>query len=154
MSTVGFYLNTPPPPPPLLSSCLAPLSHRYLAAVVLLHFVDCCLPSQLPLPPPLPPLPPLPPPPPPPALFPEPPLLVAIVVVKPVAVVNNDAMPGPRHSLCRRSLPSLLSRFLRRHCWCLRHPTAAASAVDAAAASAVDTVSVSAAAAIYQPPWL
>jgi hypothetical protein len=33
-------------------------------------------------------------------------------VVKPVAVVDNDVMPGPRHSLRHRLLPSLLSRFL------------------------------------------
>jgi hypothetical protein len=130
---------------------------------VSLLFVDCCLPSQLPLPLPLPPLPPLPPPP---SLFPEPPLpppfrrllsvvtvLVAIVIVKPVVVVNNDAMPGPRRSLHCRSLPSLFSCFLHCHCWCLCHLTVADSAIDAAAASAIDTVSVSAAAAIYQPPW-
>ena len=130
------------------------------AATVLLLFVVCCLPSQLPL---LPPLPPLPPPP---ALFPEPPLpppfrrlssvvtvLVVIVVVKPVTIVNKNAMPDPRRSLPCRSLTSLLSHFLRRHCWCLRHLTAAASAVDAAAASAVDTVYVSLAAATYQSPF-
>ncbi len=73
-------------------------------------------------------------------------VVVLIEVVVPVAIVNNDAMPSPSCSLCRRSLPSLLSRcFLRRHWQCLLRPTAAASAVDA--------VSVSAAAATYQPPW-
>ncbi len=35
---------------------------------------------------------------------------IVIVVVVPVTIVDNDAMPGPRRSLCRQSLPSLLSR--------------------------------------------
>jgi hypothetical protein len=73
-------------------------------------------------------------------------VIVVIIVIVPVALVNNDAMPSPRCSLCCRSLPSLLSRFfLRRHCRCIRRPTATASAVNA--------VSVSAAAATYQLPW-
>jgi hypothetical protein len=32
-----------------------------------------------------------------------------IEVIVPVTVVNNNAMPGPRRSLCCRLLPSLLS---------------------------------------------
>ncbi len=73
-------------------------------------------------------------------------VVVVIIVIVPVAVVDNNAMPSPCRSLCCRSLPSLLSQcFLGCHWRCLRHPTAAASAVDA--------VSVSAAAATYQPPW-
>ncbi len=73
-------------------------------------------------------------------------VLVVIVVVKLVAVVDNNAMPGPRRSLHHQSLPSLLSCFLCHHCWCLCHSTAAAFAVNAAAAFAVNTVSVSVAA--------
>jgi hypothetical protein len=37
-------------------------------------------------------------------------IVVVIEVVVPVAIVDNDAMPGPRRSLCCRLLPSLLSR--------------------------------------------
>jgi hypothetical protein len=114
----------PQPPPPLLSSCLVPFAHRYccrrhfhcfLLIVVcpcLCHCRRLCH---------LWPLPPLP------ALtitaVPLPTVVVMIVfvvtaaavvfvieVIIPVAVVNNDAMPGPRRSLRRRLLPSLLSR--------------------------------------------
>ncbi len=37
-------------------------------------------------------------------------VIIVILVVVPVVIVDNDAMPGPCRSLCRRSLPSLLSR--------------------------------------------
>jgi hypothetical protein len=141
------------PPPLLLSSCLAPLAHRYcrhchfccsLLIVVCPRRCHCrrlcCRRRRL-------------------TADPLPTVVVmiviivtvaivvvVIVIVVPVAAINNDAMPGPRCSLCCQSLPSLLSRcFLRRHCRCLRCPTASASAVD--------VVSVSAAAATYQPPW-
>ncbi len=117
----------------------------------LLLFVDCCLPSPLPLPP-------LP------ALFSAPPLpppfngrrhdfccrnncrhVLMIIIVIPVGIVDNNAVPGPHRSLHHRSLPSLLSRwFLHRHCHCLSSPAASASAVDVVTVSAADT---------YLPQW-
>jgi hypothetical protein len=36
--------------------------------------------------------------------------VIMFVIAVPVAVVDNDAVSGPRHSFCHRSLPSLLSR--------------------------------------------
>ncbi len=120
----------PLPPPPLLSSCLVPLGHRYcrcccfccsLLIVVCPCLCHCrrlcrlcrhrwlCFSTAT-----------------------ATPLLTVVVmivfvitaavviivieVVVPVAVVNNDAMPSPRCSLRRRSLPSLLSQcFLQHH---------------------------------------
>ena len=104
-----------------LAWCLLPLSPPQLYSLL---FVDCCLPPPLP----------------PPSIFNR------IVVVVPVAVADNQAMPGPRHSPCRQSLHLFLSQcFLCHHCQRLHHLTAAASTVG--------VVSVSAAAATYQPPW-
>ncbi len=72
--------------------------------------------------------------------------VIVIEVIVPVAIIDNNTMPGPRRSLHCRSLPSLLSQcFLRRHWRCLHRPTAAASAIN--------VFSVSAAAATYQPLW-
>ncbi len=152
-------LPPPLPPPPLLSSCLAPLAHRYrrrrrFCCSLLIVVCPCrchcrCLcrsaatagsvfstATAAPL-----------------AtvivmivfVVTAAVVIVVIVVVVPVAIIDNDVMPGPRRSLRSRSLPSLSSRCsLQRHWQCLRRPTAAASAVNA--------VSVFAAAATYQPP--
>jgi hypothetical protein len=104
------------------------------------------------LPPPLPPLLPLPPPPPLP--LPPPPhppckfivviffiLAVAaiamIVEVLPVAVIDDNAMPGPHCHLCCQLLPSLLSCCFCHHhcCQYLRGPADAASPVNMASFS-------------------
>ena len=143
-------LLPPPPPPPLLSSCLAPLAHSYRPRRCFccsLMIVVCsrrflCRPAaatavgsvfstatDAPLPRVVA------------TIFVV--VTVAVVVVLIViailvAAVDNDAVPGLRRILRRRSSSSLLSRcFLRRHCRCLR----------------LDVVAVSAAAATYQPPW-
>jgi hypothetical protein len=118
------------PPPPLLSSCLAPLAHRYCPRhrfCCSLLIVDCPRHSHCrhlchrrygltadPLPTVVVMIV---------VVVTVAAVVVVIVVIVPVAVVDNNVKPGPRCSLRRQLSLSLLFRcFLRRHCRCLRGP--------------------------------